>query len=141
MVKQDFPRRIDGYNRPFIINYGANIAPGASSSCSAPAGPGRVERIQITADTSLPYQIAYDMIAIVIDGNTIIDTYMNSIWRWNAALSPFPTYAYNTDGTATVIFDAIVCLDYESSCIITLKNIVAGPTVWHVLTLVGRVGR
>jgi hypothetical protein len=143
---QDFFRRVDGYNYPFNCTTSNALSGSGTVIASAPAGPGRVEGIHIIISyPPVPHFTgAYqDTFSILIDGNTYITGVMNTFLpTWNLT-SPYigPFFAYKYEVNLFEMLEFKLPLDYETSFVATLTDAIGATSLYHRVSLYGRVGR
>jgi hypothetical protein len=137
---QEFPRRIDGYNRPFFVPASGNLARGAAVVANAPTGPGRIETFWVSVVDTGDFSTNNNSLALTMDGvsygitfGLIFPKYTKSPWIGPATAAKI--------GTSDTAFECKLPLDYESSASISCTNSSSPDPTWFYLTIFGRSGR
>jgi hypothetical protein len=142
-MTQEFFRRIDGYNRPFIQMVNTAINNPNNVSIAAPAGPGRIEEVMIVDENATNVQFPIGNFAITIDGATLM---FDAIYRlfecygFTLLDGPWVSVSYLAAGLNRAGLQLKLNAEYESSASVTYY-----PTAVAVrpcrIDIIGRMGR
>jgi len=139
-MTQEFLRRVDGYNFPFICSVSANVARNASLVNNAPAGPGRIESFTIVVVDVGDATTNNNNLIITIDGvvvfaggiGGVVPKYSKPYW--------FGPFTAGRIGTADTAFEILLNLDYESSASVAIQNTTSPDPCIFYSTIFGRRG-
>lgn len=139
-MTQDFLRRVDGYNFPFVSYDVSSLARSAVLSCAAPVGPGRIERGYIRVSDLTPTLLT-NIITITIDGVVV---YTNTLSRWlgiiDLAVNPIGPWSSAFPSTVYTMLHWEINFDYETSAVISIENTTSADPSTFVIGFIGRSG-
>ena len=143
-MTQQFSRRVDGYNRPFIVSANAPTARNAWVTINCPAGPGRIEGIRYFADNRDVTTVWSNTFQVIVDGVTVINTWVEPVMGTYAT---FPTRGpvKGSDvaavGSNKGVAKCKLDIDYESTAVAQVQNLNNPNPTTMGLTVMGRIGR
>ncbi len=142
-MTQEFSRRIDGYNRPFIAYANASINSPNSVTVNAPAGPGRIEEIMVVDENSTLTQFPLGGFIIVLDGVILMNNNIYHLFECFNSTSedgPWFSVSYLAAGLNRAGMQLRLNAEYESSA-----SVIYSPTAVAVrscrIDIIGRSGR
>lgn len=139
---QDFLRRVDGYNFPFIETNGdANTIRNAWVSVPAPAGPGRIESGNIYIHDVVDSTVRGNHIRVTIDGVVIISNTIQVVLGIIDAATIRSPWCSRVTGTTFTAIHWLLNLDYESSADVAIQNTTSPNPDNFRISIQGRGGR
>lgn len=120
---QDFPRRVEGYDKVGIIGNGADLNPGQSVQVTSSTGPGAIRSISTYMWRGALGDYYQAAISIAVDGVTIISkAYRDLIGGDIRYTFILPDAANQVTSVPTVMARKMIKIPYKSQFQITLKN-------------------